>query len=69
MNIIHQFENGFHAVAVDVENGVTSLLSKFGDKVTLHKFFTTGETVAQDLNIPLLRDILTAVDSLVPSQA
>ncbi len=66
MNILQTFENGFHAISVDPEKGITSLITSLGGVVTLHHYFQTGEMVAQTLNLPILREILTAVDSLVP---
>ena len=68
MNILQQGDNFLHAVLPQIEQGVTYILAKAGDKVTLHRILQTGEVVSADMNIPLLRNILQAVDSALPAQ-
>ena len=68
MNILQQFENGFHALLPQIEHGATYILAKAGDKILLHRILQTGEVVSADMNVPLLRNILQAVDSAIPPQ-
>jgi len=68
MNILKQGENFFHALLPELEQGVTHLLAKSGDVVFLHKLLQSGEIVSQELNIPAMRSILTAIDTIVPQQ-
>jgi hypothetical protein len=67
MNILQQFQNGFHAVLTDVEAGVTHIVAVAGDRLTWHRILQTGEVISQDLNIPLLRTILAAIDNAIPT--
>lgn len=66
MQILHQAENFLLAKLQSVEAGVTYLLSKSGDRVLLHRILQTGEIASQEMNIPLLRALLQAVDSQIP---
>jgi hypothetical protein len=66
MNILQQFENGLHAVLPQIEQGVTHILAVAGDRVLLHRILQTGEVVTQEMNVPFVRAILQAVDSIIP---
>ncbi len=55
-----------HAVLPQLEQGVTHILAVVGNKVVLHKLLATGEMLSEELNIPVMRVILQAADSLLP---
>lgn len=58
-----------HALLPQVEQDVTHILSVVGNRAFLHKILATGEVLSEELNIPLLKTILQATDSLVaPAQ-
>ena len=66
MQILHQAENFLLAKLPQFEAGVTHLLSKAGDRVMLHRILQTGEVISQEMNIPLVRALLQAVDTALP---
>ncbi len=45
---------------------MTHILAVVGNKVVLHKLLATGEMLSEELNIPVMRVILQAADSLLP---
>ena len=55
-----------HAVLPQLEAGATHILAVVGNKVFLHKLLATGEMLSEELNIPVMRVILQATDSLIP---
>lgn len=65
MQILHQAGDFLLAKLPQLEAGVTYLLSKSGDKVMLHRILQTGEVLSQEMNIPLVRSLLQAVDSTI----
>lgn len=67
MNVLHQTENFLLAQLPQFEQGVTHLISKAGDKVMLHRILQTGEIVSSEMNVPVLRAILQAVDAAIPA--
>lgn len=66
MNILQQGEGFLHAVLPQLEQGVTYILAQSGTRVFLHRILQTGEVATQEMNIPLVRSILQAVDAAVP---
>jgi len=60
-----QSGNSFQHILLGIENGVTHFLTLIGGKATIHSFLATGEVVATDLNVPLLKSALQFVDSLI----
>ncbi len=67
MQFLQQLENGFHVLLPQVEAGVTQILVKVGDRHILHRILQTGEVISNDVNIPMLRLILQAIDSAIPA--
>ena len=65
MDILHRGENFILAKLPAIEAGITHLISKSGNQVLLHRILQTGEVVSQEMNIPLLRALLQAVDAQV----
>lgn len=67
-NIIQQGQGDagrfLHAVLPIVEQNVTHILARVGDKAFLHKVLATGEVLSTELNVPMMREILAAFDSL-----
>jgi len=65
MQILHQAENFLLAKLPAIETGVTHLISKSGNQVLIHRILQTGEVLSQEMNIPLLRALLSAIDGQV----
>ena len=63
MNILHQGENFLLAELPQLEAGVRVLLSKSGEEVVLHRLVQDAEAISTPLNIPLLRNVLQALDN------
>lgn len=68
MNILQQGQSEagrfLHAVLSHVEPNVTTILARVEDKAFLHKVLSSGEILSQELNLPMMREILQAFDSL-----
>lgn len=56
---------GFLHVFLGIEEGVTHFLTIIGGKPTIHSFLSTGEKVATELNVPLVKAALQFIDNLV----
>lgn len=63
MEILHQGEGFLLAKLPAIDAGITHLVSKSGDRVMIHRVLQTGEILSQEMNIPLLRSLLAAIDS------
>ncbi len=57
--------NAFSHVLLGIEDGVTHFLTIIGGKATIHSFLATGEVIATNLNVPMLKAAMQIVDSLI----
>lgn len=64
MNILHQVDSFLVAELPSAEAGVKTLLTKAGDTVMIHRLEQGVATVSQSFNLPALRAIVSALDSL-----
>ncbi len=55
----------FHIILPQVEVGVTRLLAVTNNGAMLHEFDALGNVATQAVNLPVLRSILLAIDTLV----
>lgn len=57
--------NFFHILLPTLEADASHLLSVLGDKATLHRILATGEVISTDLGLPVVRAVVSALDSFV----
>ena len=55
----------FHILLKSVEADVTHLVTVLGDKATIHRILATGEVIATEVSLPVLKEVLAAVSSFV----
>ena len=55
----------FHILLPQIEAGVTRLLAVSGNGAVLHEIDALGNIVAKELNLPVLRSVMQAIDTLV----
>ncbi len=60
--ILHKGENFLLAELPALEAGVRQLISKSGDTVILHRIVQGAATISTELNVPIIRSILQAID-------
>lgn len=69
VQIISQGQNSngeplFHALISDAENGIHHILERVGNRAFLHKLIGAGQVVTEELNIPVLQQVMGLLSDL-----